>query len=156
MKMNVLDQLPGCDAVVAQDVVRLSTHRRNNRLADLADAVADADKHIGRTLMQSAEVRFGNYQSVAIADGADIQKSQDQIVLPYPYTGNLARRNRTEYTVAIAHWLRRRHAVVNRQPSCPFGVRISSCRLWPQRNLPGLPIAAEPTGHYHQASFWQV
>jgi hypothetical protein len=75
MKMQMLNKLAGCSAVIAQYIVTVKIHRGSYSGGDFAETQSDPAEKLWGTIVQFLKMLLWNYQRVAIAYGANIQKS---------------------------------------------------------------------------------
>jgi len=101
--MHMFNQLPGRSAVVAQNVVAFGLHRSDDGPSHSAQSGAERRQDIVRAVVNPGIVLLGNQQGVPIAERADIQERQDNIILINSGRGNAAGRHPAEYALVLPH-----------------------------------------------------
>lgn len=78
--MQVLDQLAGGPAIIAQEIIPVGMHSLADSPGDLSETARNLTEKISRTIVQPLEMLFGDHQRVAAAQRADIQKRKSNFI----------------------------------------------------------------------------
>ena len=81
VEMEMIDELSGGAAIVVEYVIALGIDRFDDGLSDFSELAGKIGNEIGGALMEEVIVGFGDNETVALADGINVQKSQNQIIL---------------------------------------------------------------------------
>ena len=95
--------LPCRLSVVAENIIGLGIHSRDNSIGDLSNTTTHSSQNFSRTLMQLPIMSPWDHQRVPVADRSDIEKSKYRVVGIYLNTRDISAGNSTEYAIVTAH-----------------------------------------------------
>ena len=81
MEMEMIDELSGGAAIVVEYVITLGIDRFDDGLCDFSELAGEVGNEIGGASMKEVIVGFGDHEAVTLADGINVQKSQNQVIL---------------------------------------------------------------------------
>ena len=96
VKMEVFDELAGTAAVVVEDIVTLGIDGGDNGPGDFAEGSSQSRGEFGGTLIKTIIMLFRDDKAVSLADGSNIKKRQDLLILIYFTTRDITLYNPAE------------------------------------------------------------
>src|SRR4030042_3546333 len=90
VEIQIVRDLPGGFAVVAQDVIAVRLDRCGHGPGDPAQPGGRLSHRLRRARINSRAVPLGNHERVAVADGSNVQERQHRLILVHFRDGDLA------------------------------------------------------------------